>query len=247
MNKSNVFNMCLFSVVCIVILLFSSFIFNKSEKDKFWISNSNINTINKTRYAVIFSEKRQQTVARLEKDLGIKLERWPAVFTSSCPLNENYSSNIKKKCKTCRGLTIAHKEIWDDFIHSDANYIVIFEDDAEIESIYAIPKISEKLNNLTADITYLGHCFDTLCNHAYVLNKKAAKALYEKVKTCGQALDEQIETIIKNGTITADYVQNISGRKHWTQGLIYQTGSSTVDGSMQSYEGEIKVQINNFN
>ena len=199
------------------------------------------------RYAVIYSEKRKKTVDKLELDLGVDIERWPAVFTESCPFNQGYSVFKKKKCKTCRGLTIAHKEIWDDFIHSDADYIVIFEDDAEIESINVLPMISDKLNNLTSDMTYLGHCFDTLCNHAYVLNKKAAQVLSENVKTCGQALDEQIETIIKSGIITAEYVQNKNGREHWTQGLIYQTGADTMDGSMQSYDGDINIQINKFN
>ena len=195
-----------------------------------------INPNLKIRFAIIYTNKRILIIKKLESDLQIKCERWPAVFTKSCPININYSKYAKKICTTCRGLSIAHKEIWDDFKKSDSDYIVIFEDDAEIESEQAIDLFFNKLNNLSADITYLGHCFGHLCLHSYVLNKYAVRILLDHVRTCGTAIDEQISDLITDGSITAEFVENKNCREHWTQGFILQSGVDTKDGSYQEYE-----------
>ena len=205
--------------------------------ENFNSNNSKIRelTDKKYRFAVIYTDKRLPMVEKLEKDLDIKLERWPAVFTNSCPRNKNYSMYAKKFCSTCRGLSIAHKEIWHDFVNSDSNYILIFEDDAQVESIGKIDEIYKKLNNIEADITYMGHCYGHLCLHAYVLTREGAKILLENIQTCGAAIDEQLSQMITDNIIEAEFVKNPGEKKHWTQGLFHQVGKTDGDGSMQSY------------
>jgi len=235
--------MHLILILIIIILVFiyiCSCVLNKKDnfKNKFLSLNDK-----KYRYAVIYSKKRLNNVNKLENDLNIKLEKWPAVFTESCPRNKNYSLYAKKFCTTCRGLSIAHKEIWEDFINSDSEYILIFEDDAKLESSSRLNLIYDKLNNINADITYLGHCYGHLCLHAYVLTKEGAKILIENVKTCGAALDEQISLLISDKIIEAEFVKNPNEKKHWTQGLFHQIGINDGDGSMQQYKDYEKNQI----
>ena len=205
------------------------------------ISNfSNYDKVNllkdkKIRFCVIYSDKREENVAKLEKDLDIILEKWPAIFTDSCPGNNNFSLYAKKLCKTCRGLSIAHKEIWYDFINSESDFIVIFEDDAELESSKCLNIFYDKINNLTADITYLGHCYKHLCLHAYALNQQGAKILVQNIKNCGPAIDEQISQLIVTKIIDAEFVKNSNEKEHWTNGLFHQIGKTDSDGSLQKY------------
>jgi len=224
----------------LIIFLISTYlylIYCENKNDTF-INNKNLmNSLKdkKYRFAVIYVDERLPIVEKLENDLEIKLEKWPAVFTQSCPKNENYSLYAQKYCKTCRGLSIAHKEIWEDFNNSDSDYILIFEDDAELESLDKIDEIYEKLNNINADITYMGHCYGHLCLHAYVLTKDGVKILLENTKSCGAALDEQISQLITDQIIEAEFVKNPTEKKHWTQGFFHQVGKTDTDGSLQKY------------
>ena len=233
-----------FIIILIIIILISIYICSCVLKKKDNFKNKLLSFNNKKyRYAVIYSKKRLNNVIKLENDLNIKLEKWPAVFTESCPKNKNYSLYAKKFCTTCRGLSIAHKEIWEDFISSDSEFILIFEDDAELESLSKLNFIYEKLNNINADITYLGHCYGHLCLHAYVLTKEGAKILIENIKTCGAAIDEQISLLINDNIIEAEFVKNPNEKKHWTQGLFHQIGINDGDGSMQQYKDYEKNKI----
>lgn len=235
--------MYLFILIFILLIVYLCLLC-KQNVDNF--DNFNIQNLKdkKYRFAVIYTEQRLINVNKLEKDLNINLEKWPAVFTNSCPRNQNYSLYAKKFCTTCRGLSIAHREIWDDFNNSDAEYILIFEDDAEVESLDKVNEIYKILNNINSDITYLGHCYGHLCLHAYVLTKEGSKILLENVKTCGPAIDEQISQLISDKVIESTFVKNPTEKKHWTQGYFHQIGKTDGDGSMQQYVDYKKIKTN---
>ena len=229
LNLSNL-SILIFLFVIFLITCNINTISNFSNNDKV-----NLLRDKKIRFCVINSDKRKANVDKLEKDIDITLEKWPAVFTDTCPGNNNYSLYAKKLCKTCRGLSIAHKEIWYDFINSESDFIVIFEDDAELESSKCLNIFYDKINNLTADITYLGHCFGHLCLHAYALSKEGAKILTQNVKNCGPAIDEQLSQLILTKIIDAEFVKNPNEKSHWTNGLFHQIGKTDSDGTLQQY------------
>mgnify|MGYP001302307934 CR=1 FL=1 len=229
----------------IIFILIIIYLYTCNNKDNFAINkNNNLNSLKqkKYRFAVIYTEKRLPYIEKLEKDINLTLEKWPAVFTKSCPRNQNYSLYAKKFCTTCRGLSIAHREIWDDFVNSEADYILIFEDDAEVESLDKLDEIYDKLNNINSDITYLGHCYGHLCLHAYVLTKDGAKILLENIKTCGAAIDEQVSQLVQDKYIESEIVKNPGEKSHWTQGYFHQIGKTDGDGSLQTYKDYEKIK-----
>ena len=201
-----------------------------SNKYKIEYTDKNLD-LRKFCFCVIDGYKRKENIKNLENALGLKLERWPGIFTRSCPGKWN-----KTKKQSERGVTLAHILLWNNLLkRQDKEYMVIFEDDA-IPSLEINFKnnFMQAISNLEADITRLGYCKyskEFLCSHAYVINKKCVRKLLDNIDDCS-IVDNQISNLERKGIIS---VKNIDpkyyeGQKnHWTSGLFHQ-----LDNTMQT-------------
>lgn len=104
-----------------------------------------------------------------------------------------------------------------------ADTCVIFEDDLKIKGFLAEKNTEQFIKNvyemnLDWDILYLGYCFEAgskyigkgvqklgkpVCLHAYVLNKKGARKILNKLLPVSDSIDVVIKNMIKKGEINA--------------------------------------------
>ena len=202
--------------------------------------NKNID-LSKFCFCVIDGDKRKENIKKLENALDLKLERWPGIFTKSCPSKWN-----KTDMHTERGVTLAHLSLWRNLLkREDKEYMVIFEDDA-IPSVEGNLKsyFMDAISEIEADITRLGYCRypkGDFCLHAYVIKKKCVGKLLDNIDECS-IIDNQLLDLEKKGIIS---IRNIddkhfkSQKKHWTSGLFHQ-----IDNTMQTNKISKIGQIN---
>ena len=202
--------------------------------------NKNID-LSKFCFCVIDGDKRKENIKKLENALDLKLERWPGIFTKSCPSKWN-----KTDIHTERGVTLAHMSLWRNLLkREDKEYMVIFEDDA-IPSVESNFKncFKDAISEIEADITRLGYCRylkGDFCLHAYIIKKNCAEKLLDNIDECS-IIDNQLIDLEKKGIIS---IKNIDAKhfkdqkKHWTSGLFHQ-----LDNTMQTNKTYNIGQIN---
>ena len=192
-----------------------------------WVTGITVERGN-TLYTVISSDKRNEIIEQLERNLGEKLERWPGIFTLPCP---PYLNRSKKKNE--RGLTLAHRAIWERVVKSNYAKVVIFEDDAVISSDTSIDIMRRCLHKMNTEVLFLGWCHHDskfrmpVCCHAYALTKTACMKLLAHFDQCGPVVDEYLQ----NSSLTWSLCERPHDEpQHWTQGCFHQYD----DGSMNA-------------
>jgi len=142
----------------------------------------------------------------------IHILEWPSIIAEPCPVQARpgviplwYSF----KRGNDRSVMMAHSQIWHNFAIekrynrnlTDKDIIIIFEDDV----IAAVSNITWSLENefsrIDADFVFLGWCYGKrkdvpLCLHAYAITRRCAKILFDNYDPCGNAIDEQVQTIL---------------------------------------------------
>ncbi len=113
---------------------------------------------------------------------------------------------------------LGHYNIWKQFINTNKEYALIFEDDINFNDDVK-PKLLNIIDNIPndADIVYVDYCYETcnntkdlfyksnhpLCNHCYIVSKKGAIKLIDKLKVMTNNKDEMMkELIIRNELIS---------------------------------------------
>jgi len=127
---------------------------------------------------------------------------WPPIFTDNCP---NMRSHFDRKLPYQRGLLLAHKQIWEEFLYQykmSAPFsatlldpaqsgtacgrpkLCVFEDDAMEIAPEALSAAYYSVLNMTTHVHYLGYCWNKepgvkppLCCHAYCLTVDAVAFL----------------------------------------------------------------------
>jgi hypothetical protein len=119
-----------------------------------------------------------------------------------------------------RGLTIAHKEVWEEFVQNHLHIphnqsastlpvLVVFEDDAICVMENCQNVTMKWLQSMSTDLAYLGWCsmdkaarIPPVCTHAYAVSVHGARKLLHEIKPCRQAIDLQLHELGKQGAIT---------------------------------------------
>jgi hypothetical protein len=82
-----------------------------------------------------------------------------------------------------------------------------FDPKAKDQDIYGGSNPHDETKDGSMDIVYLGWCEGRLakpapiCSHAYAITRFAARKLVHYIEPCGEALDLQLATLIKNGWV----------------------------------------------
>ncbi len=134
---------------------------------------------------------------------------------------------------------LGHYNIWKTFIASNKEYALIFEDDINFNDDVR-PKLINIINNIPkdADIVYVDYCYELcnntkelfyksnypLCNHCYIVSKKGARKLIDKLQVMTNNKDEMMkELIIKKELISysvnKDYISINQNREELTTNL----------------------------
>lgn len=156
---------------------------------------------------------------------------WPPVFTHNCPKLPGHpeiayraEGPTKHPDGFERGLLLAHKEIYEDFVWRaeqgsapfDDGSIIVFEDDVypRVED-YAEQalKIAANMTEMGLDLLFLGWCYADMrqklippfCTHAYVVSLSGARKLVENSIPCGPSIDVQFIGLAKAGILKWDY------------------------------------------
>ena len=158
---------------------------------------------------------------------------WPPVFTDNCP---NMRSHFDRKMPYQRGLLLAHKQIWEEFLYRYKSQtlldpslsgtacgrpkLCVFEDDAAEIAPEALDAAYHSVLNMTTHVHYLGYCWNKepgvrppLCCHAYCLTVDAAAFLVTPTTMdwCVRkknTLDEQLQALGAAGNLSWYAVPN---------------------------------------
>jgi len=234
------------SIIIIGLLIYFSFYFSK-KMDKYkrireknnMFKTPKFSTSPQVLYTVILgnNKDRIKNITEFSKQLKQPLEEWPAIYTKPCPTR---ITKHFKRGQAERGLLLAHQQIWQRFINSPYNIVVIFEDDVIVSSPYSIEHMHKELKNLKVDLLYLGHCSAVYfhkgapwCTHAYALTKKGAQILLDNSDNCtSYAVDDYMHLLTIDKKIDWNVVENppLEKNNQPTRGLFHQLQSKSTMG-----------------
>ena len=177
------------------------------------------------RHHVLGHSHAMEFVRRIFADIKVEhkvAERkiWPPIYTNECPgvkFKDNTAFNKVHAPGFTRGLILAHRQIWDEFLWShrevlpnvsfwESPKMIVFEDDAMEIDPRAPDMAYTAVMNMTSELLYLGHCYDRMpgavppeCTHAYALTLEGARKLLANLDWCarayGGALDSQMKAL----------------------------------------------------
>jgi glycosyl transferase family 25 len=215
------------TIITLVILLICLLYNLKYKTHEKFVNNVNIN------YYVIHmknsNNNKYDNVIKNEKILKKKINIYDAVVGKNVDLNN--LSNIDPKITFNFnynyigeiGCYLSHMLLIKSLINSDTKYTVIFEDDLKILD----ENLDDKINKITSDLDdnfdmiYLGNLnnnhyekikdniytinkADFLWGtHAYIINNKNAKKIYDSLLNIDVAIDNKFKNNINNDTLKA--------------------------------------------
>lgn len=138
--------------------------------------------------------------------LPFKINWWKAFLGTLCP---HQRDDI---LPNARGVTLAHYQIWHDFVKqeehnitglSDDDVIVVFEDDAQIVVPDIVPYLEKEIKHMPYEWKYLGWCLESpdkqhnhnsfaFCTHAYIMTRRGAKVMLPVIDWCGNTIELQM-------------------------------------------------------
>lgn len=144
-------------------------------------------------------------------ELPIPVESWWSVFAQSCPWRTTKGND--------RGVTMAHVQIWQDWIFQgrrgvdrsvarDDDVMIVFEDDAvvAVRDIKAV--LLQELSGMATDLHFLGWCYGggrkmPMCTHAYAVSRRGARKMLEEWDSCStSSIDGQWKIMAQQGLFT---------------------------------------------
>ena len=207
------------------------------------------------RHHVLGHSHAMEFVQRIFADIKVEhkvAERkiWPPIYTNQCPgvkFKDNTAFNKVHAPGFTRGLILAHRQIWDEFLWShrevlpnvsfwESPKMIVFEDDA-MEIDPRAPDVAyTAVMNMTSELLYLGHCYDRMpgavppeCTHAYALTLEGARKLLANLDWCarayGGALDSQMKVlagamnVLSWAAVSASCPYGICDHHIWNQSL----------------------------
>ena len=144
------------------------------------------------RHHVLGHSHAMEFVQRIFADLKIEhkvAERkiWPPIYTNQCPgvkFNDNTAFNKVHAAGFTRGLILAHRQIWDEFVWTHRDYVassngstglwespkmIVFEDDA-MEIDPRAPDVAyTAVMNMTTELLYLVRCKSLHAHHIHLV------------------------------------------------------------------------------
>lgn len=158
----------------------------------------------------------------------LSIGHWPPVFTGNCPTLPGHPAIAyraegpgKHAEGFERGLLIAHKIIWDDFLYrsepQSLNFtdgvLMIFEDDVFPRIPNFVERALSEVYHMNVDLKFLGWCFGDrnnletppYCTHAYALTLAGIRKLTSFVVPCGPSVDVQMIAVAKKKQISWAY------------------------------------------
>ena len=198
------------------------------------------------------NDPRWQTSYEMCTDLGFRCVRSPGIYAR---FDQNYQDTCTEYDKGnagnietfTRGCMWAHRNVMKKIAEGPDDRVVVFEDDINIPTDIDKAKqlIHDELERTkeTADISFLGHCFDrTLCAHAMAVTKDAATKMVHKLNWCSNyAVDEQIRDLCAQGGpdgLNCEFIGDYHGDyvyPAWAEGVVRQRNGETMrnDASMK--------------
>jgi hypothetical protein len=181
-----------------------------------------------------------ENVAALQAVLSpLVLERADPVYISAC---ERGRAGVVRRPAHERGVTLAHRNVWNAATRRGSKRTLIFEGDATPVSETAATAVA-KASRSDADIFYLGWCYgipgqsQPLCCHAYMLSAKAVSCLLDMVPVNGctprqklAPLDHLFRTAARRYGLTWELAEDPwDAPGHWTKGPFHQIGDEDPD------------------
>lgn len=176
---------------------------------------------------------RSNNIGALRRSLApCAVEEMSPVYVQACE-----ETATRKRGAHERGLTLAHRLVWEEAQRRSARYVLVLEKDAVASSSDTAEQIEQALL-YPADVTYLGWCYGQnmshppLCTHAYVLSRDAVNALLDSIPTLGcvpgralPPLDHIFRRVIEFKGLSWKKVNNPrKAPRHWTSGIFHQEG-----------------------
>jgi hypothetical protein len=154
------------------------------------------------------ANQRLQNSKILISSLPVAIDSWWSVYAPSCPGKVSKGND--------RGVTMAHFQIWFDFIFQsrsdekpDTSVILVFEDDAVIAVENVTSSLETELQSMDTDLLFLGWCYGRnprhmpMCTHAYALTRAGAKKMIDSWDICSAAaIDGQWKHLSRDGVFT---------------------------------------------
>jgi len=159
-----------------------------------------------------------------------------------------YPTSIDKKWCSMKvgqyGCAASHRLLWKKIIDSEDpsnKWYFVFEDDIILPRDYTSKHIRfliqdsmKQADEKNVQIIYFGHCWTTLCTHAYACKLDALKMLYDNTYDCikhkSQPIDNQMSDVIIKHKIKTVYVQPSleNSNNAWGKGIIHQRHGTTM-------------------
>lgn len=186
--------------------------------------------------------KRLEYGRNFSKSLPFPVNEWWSVIAFPCPRNPH--RHFKHKGND-RGVLLAHKQIWDDFLHQEnygeivkeSDMLIVFEDDA-VSSVSDLKwSLENEFNHMNRDLVLLGWCHGgknskrfPMCAHAYIITRAGARKILKQWDACGASLDGQWAAIANKKIFTwrkaleSSYINStLPGyENYFTQGMFRQ-------------------------
>eukprot|EP01041_Mallomonas_annulata_P013767 gene13767-29278_t len=162
--------------------------------------------------------KRIEHGRNFAKSMPFDVQEWWSVYYGPCPRKYRPVTPNDKWLflGNDRGILMAHKQIWDNFIFeerfiantSDKDILIVFEDDAISAVTNVTWSLENELNDMHTDMLYLGWCHGDkkgkipMCGHAYAMTREGIKKALKETDICGHAVDGQLVNFISRGILT---------------------------------------------
>lgn len=154
--------------------------------------------------------------------------QWPPVFTNNCPTLPGHpaigyrAEGAGKHAEGFeRGLLMAHKTLWADFVYRSQQtphdfkngVLIVFEDDVFPRVTDFVEATLKETVDMKVGLKFLGWCLGNpfqhetppYCTHAYAVSLDAAKKMANGVIDCGPSIDVQMISMAKSGVVTWDF------------------------------------------
>jgi len=214
-----IITICLLSLLIILLIVKHGDPYKKLRNKQIKNKNNIFFNKNKILFTIILGNKQERIdnvnnlISKLKTKFDSDIEIWPAIYTKPCPKHLDKTTKPNE-----RGLLLAHKQLWDRFIVSNYDTLVIFEDDAILSSEHSIELLQKELLNMKTHLLYLGYkpmlysgniikpfsypfgggnlwSKIPFATHAYAITKNTAQILIDNFDQCGLPVDLYIMSL----------------------------------------------------
>jgi hypothetical protein len=186
--------------------------------------------------------RRIQNGRKFASSLPFPVQEWWSIQCGPCPKlqREKKIANGKSRGND-RGVSLAHLQIWDNFLYEGRNgfnrtahdVLVVFEDDAVSAVTDLKWSLDRELMNVDVDLLFLGWCKGSkgfpMCTHAYAATRSGIEKIRNGFDTCGTAIDGQFNAMYRKKMFTLRKAKKDSYNSlrpgfenYWTSGIIVQ-------------------------